>query len=158
VEAGGGASLCRLFNFMKKLLFLFICFFLNTANAVSLHKKQAAFSQLLAKLIIHANSLGYEVTLGEAWRSQVVAKYLPTKWYADHGMGIADSLHVLRLAIDINLFKDGVFLTKPDDYAPLGEWWEKQSDLSNGIKCAWGGRFKKLKDANHFSLENGGIQ
>lgn len=156
-RTGGGLSTSAGFlKIMKTLIVLFLSFFVCKGNALSLHDKQARFSRLTADLIIEANSLGYEVTLGEAWRSQATAKYVPTKWNADRGKGIVDSLHILRLAIDINLFKNGKFLTNPQDYAPLGEWWEKQSDSVNGINCVWGGRFKKLKDANHFSIENGG--
>ncbi len=135
-----------------KTLFLFISFFLCSANAQTLHSKQAQFSQLAAQLILHANELGYEVTLGEAWRSAVVADY-QMKWYADHGLGILHSLHLQRLAIDLELFKNGKYLTKTEDYLPLGTWWERQC-----ADCSWGGKFKNLPDGNHFSIENGGIR
>lgn len=140
---------------MKRAL-LILLLWSSSLFALTLHEKQATFSQLSASLIKQAATLGYEVTLGEAWRSEVVAKYMPTKWYADHGKGIEDSLHILRLAIDLNLFKDGKLLTRSEEYKALGEWWEKQS--TKDYRCTWGGRFKKLPDGNHFSLENEGVK
>lgn len=124
-------------------------------DTYTLHEKQVLFSQLAAQLLEHAREMGYEVTLGEAWRSQAMASYKPqpTKWYADHGKGVANSLHVQRLALDVNLFKDGKLLEKSEEYRPLGEWWETQHPLAR-----WGGRFKHLPDGNHFSLEHEGVK
>ena len=81
-----------------------------------------------------AYELGYEITFGEAFR-------LPT---ATHGH--PKSLHKVRLAVDLNLFKDGNYLTDSEDHRPLGEYWEY-------IGGAWGGRFG---DGNHYSLEHEG--
>lgn len=103
--------------------------------------KQALFAQMAALLIIKAGDMGYAVTLGEAYRSPAEARRL-----AAMGSGIAGSLHCDRLAIDLCLFRGGVYLTATADYEPLGIWWE-------GKGGAWGGRFG---DGNHFSLENGG--
>lgn len=144
---------------MRIILFVFL--FCSLSQALTLHQKQATFAHLLPSLIQKAESLGYEVTLGEAWRPEALAFVRPkkpvfTKWYADHGKGIADSLHIQRLAIDLNLFKNGKYLTEVSDYEALGSWWEKQS--TKEYTLAWGGRFKKLKDAVHFSMENEGRQ
>ena len=147
------------FYFMKKLIVLILS--LNfSAGASTLNQKQWEFSRLVAKLISHANEMGYEVALGEAWRSMEVAKFTPqqTKYNADHGIGILDSNHRNRVAIDLLLFKNGKFLTKTEDYKTLGEWWVKHSDPVHGIICAWGGNFKKLKDGNHFSLKLNGVE
>lgn len=134
---------------------MFSLFFLwlFSAQAETLQQKQAQFSQLAAKLITHAKVMGYEVTLGEAYRTPEQASFqIPMKWNEAHGIGISNSLHILRLAIDINLFKDGKYLGESSAYKPLGEWWEKQCTL-----CRWGGRFKRA-DGNHFSISHGGIQ
>ena len=56
----------------------------------------------------------------------------------------------MRLAIDLNLFRDGAFLQSSEDHRALGEWWEKQHPLAR-----WGGRFM---DGNHYSLEHGGVK
>lgn len=138
-------------------LFISLLVFASVASgAPTLHQKQTHFAHLLPLLIQQAEALGYEVTVGEAWRSEAMAKTLPTKWYADHGKGIAASLHIQRLAIDLNLFKNGKFLTKTDDYKMLGDWWVKQT--TNDYICTWGGNFTKLPDGNHFSVEDGGRQ
>lgn len=110
---------------------------------MTLREKQALFTQLVAQLIIHANLEGYEVTFGEAYRTPAEALR-----NAQQGTGIAKSLHTSRLAIDLNLFKDGRLLTRTADHEPLGVWWESQHEL-----CRWGGRFS---DGNHYSLAHEG--
>jgi hypothetical protein len=107
----------------------------------TLRQKQSRFAQMAARLIQQAQAMGYEVTLGEAMRSPQEAVRL-----AGAGRGIARSLHCDRLAIDLNLFKDGQFLAATEDHRPLGEWWES-------IGGAWGGRFR---DGNHYSLAHEG--
>lgn len=102
---------------------------------------QNKFALMTAQLINKANELGYQVSLGEAYRTPEQAALNAKK-----GTGIKKSLHTERLAIDINLFKNGQYLALADDHRPLGEWWES-------IGGAWGGRFG---DGNHYSLAYGG--
>lgn len=111
------------------------------SHTESLRQKQSRFAVMVAKLILQAEVMGYEVTLGEAYRTpeQSIIN-------ANQGKGISNSLHTLRLAIDLNLFKDDRWLTKTEEHRPLGEWWES-------IGGTWGGRFK-LPDGNHYSLEH----
>lgn len=106
-------------------------------------KQQRVFTRLVGVLIgwIYAN--GYEATFGEAWRTPEQAALNAKK-----GSGIVNSLHTRRLAVDLLLFKDGVYLTKTEDYEPVGKAWE---DLGG----SWGGRFTK-PDGDHFSLSNDG--
>lgn len=104
------------------------------------------FALLVCELIYRANSLGFDVTLGEAWRSPEEAARL-----AKLGKGISRSLHCDRLAIDLNLFKNGKYLTKTEDHRTLGEWWESLSTTE--YECCWGGWFN---DGNHYSIEYGG--
>ena len=113
---------------------------------MTLIEKQQAFALFVADLIQHADALGYDVTLGETWRSPEEAAR-----QAKADKGIKRSLHGSRLAIDLNLFKDGKYLRKTEDYQALGEWWEAQS--IGDLECCWGGRFG---DGNHFSIEHGG--
>lgn len=113
---------------------------------MTLREKQSIFANLVAELIFQAQKMGYAVTLGEALRSPEEAARL-----AKLGTGIKNSLHIDKLAIDINLFKDGKFLDKTEDHLKLGEWWEEQS--FGDIQCKWGGRFK---DGNHYSIAHGG--
>jgi hypothetical protein len=60
------------------------------------------------------------------------------------------SLHRIRLAVDLNLFKDGKYLKDTDDHQELGEYWES-------IGGFWGGRFRNA-DGNHYSLEHNGMR
>lgn len=113
----------------------------TAAPRETLRQKQSRFALMVARLILQAQVMGYEVTLGEAYRSPEEAARLAGK-----GAGIRLSLHTDRLAIDLNLFKDGQLLTRTEDHAPLGAWWES-------IGGAWGGRFK---DGNHYSLAHEG--
>jgi hypothetical protein len=99
---------------------------------MSLRKKQSEFARKVPLLILYAYELGYEVTLGDAWAT------------TGH---IDNSFHYKRLAIDLNLFKDGKYLTKTSDHLILGEFWES-------IGGTWGGRFKR-KDGNHYSWGEG---
>lgn len=113
---------------------------------MTLRQKQSAFVVLVAELILEAERMGYEITFGETYRTPEQAALNAKK-----GIGIANSLHTQRLAIDLNLFKDGRYLTSTEAHRPLGEWWEAQS--GNGVMCCWGGRFK---DGNHYSVEHQG--
>jgi hypothetical protein len=91
---------------------------------------------MVALLILHAEQLGYEVTFGDAYRDPRC------------GYGLRNSLHSQRLAIDLNLFKDGAYLRSTMDHEPLGLYWES-------IGGTWGGRFN---DGNHYSLEHNGVK
>lgn len=110
----------------------------------TLRQKQSRFAQMVAALIRKASELGYEVTLGDAYRDPRVFGAIGER----KGYGESRSAHKQRLAIDINLFKDGQFISTTEGHRPLGEWWESQGG-------AWGGRFN---DGNHYSLEDGGIK
>ena len=95
---------------------------------MSLRKRQSAFAALVPRLIDKARDLGFEVTLGDAYRD-------PRCPY-----GSKSSRHKSRLAIDLNLFRDGEYLTDTEDHRNLGEWWESQGGI-------WGGR---VNDGNHY--------
>lgn len=107
---------------------------------------QEEFAQAAAKLIAKAPEFGYVVTLGEAWRTPQQAQ-----WNADHGTGIAHSLHIERLAIDLNFFKAGAYITDGSQLKDIGEWWKLL-----GPNYRWGGDFQHLSDANHFSISPDG--
>jgi hypothetical protein len=91
--------------------------------------KQQAFARKVAALIDQAHALGYEVTLGDAHHRDPRCPY-----------GSKSSRHRARLAIDLNLFRDGEYLRRTEDHRPLGEWWESVGGI-------WGGRFD---DGNHY--------
>ena len=110
---------------------------------MTLRQKQSVFVQLVGQLIFEALMRGYQLTFGETYRTPEQAALNAKK-----GIGIANSLHTQRLAIDLNLFKDGKFLDTTEAHRPLGEWWEQQHEL-----CRWGGRFKK-PDGNHYEMRH----
>jgi hypothetical protein len=116
---------------------------------MTLIEKQKLFPRLLAKLIEHVYANGYELTLGEVWRSDATAAL-----NAKLGKGIKNSLHIRRLAVDINLFKNGVWLKDTKDYKWLGTWWKALGGAA--FETAWGGDFSKLPDGCHFSIADGG--
>ena len=136
----------------------------------TLGQKQRRFVQLFGLLIEYGYQQGFEMTFGEAFRSDeqaeinalgktgraALAELLADNDYQglayaignNVGGGIKNSLHCVRLAVDINLFKDGKYLTDSEDYKVLGDYWK-----SLGLDCAWGGDFKPKPDGNHFSIE-----
>ena len=121
---------------------------------MTLGEKQRLFAKLYTQLLvwIHQNP-SYSIAFGELERKPVQAKL-----NAKNGVGIANSLHIIRLAGDILLFIDGVYQTDSEKYRPLGEFWKSLHPL-----CRWGGDFKDGKgrpkpDGNHFSLEHNGVK
>jgi hypothetical protein len=108
---------------------------------MTLRQKQSKFVRMVGQLIQWAYDNGYELTFGEALRTEGQARA-----NAASGAGIANSLHLIRLAVDFNLFINGEYKTDTPSYRPLGEFWES-------IGGSWGGRFN---DGNHFSLEHEG--
>lgn len=110
---------------------------------VTLRERQSIFVKLVAQLIQKATEMGYELSFGETYRTPEQAIL-----NAKAGKGTKNSLHCDRLAIDLNLFKDGRFLGSTEDHRKLGEWWEKLHP-----DCRWGGRFN---DGNHYSLSPDG--
>lgn len=136
---------------------------------MTLGQKQELFSHLFAKLVLFAIESGYTVRMGETRRSNEQAEInamgaegrarfcnyieglfpaLAAKIRDNTGSGIVGSVHELGLAGDLNLFKNGVYLTRTEDHAELGAWWKAQHPL-----CRWGGDFR---DGNHYSLEHDG--
>jgi hypothetical protein len=114
---------------------------------MTLGEKQVEFARLVPRLIDKAFEMGYTVTLGECWRSAEEAARL-----AKLGKGIVGSLHTIKLAIDINLFRNGVYLTDTESHRMLGTWWEAQS-AGKDFVTAWGGHWG---DGNHYSIAHGG--
>jgi len=113
---------------------------------MTLRQKQSKFAELVPKLIFKAISLGFEVTIGEVLRSPEEAERL-----LKLKKGTKNSLHTSKLAIDLNLFLNGKYLSSTESHQELGRWWESQS--ANGVTCHWGGHFN---DGNHYSVGHAG--
>lgn len=99
----------------------------NGDGIETLRMKQSRFARMLVLLLCYCELSGLKITLGDAWA---------------HDGHMENSLHYIRLAIDLNFFRDGDYLIDTEDYRDAGEYWES-------IGGSWGGRFK---DGNHFSL------
>ena len=100
---------------------------------MGLNSKQFAFSLMLAQLIIFIYSKGYTCSIGDVW--------------AKKGEGRRHSINSTpydTLASDINLFKDGAYLTSKEDHAIFGAFWKS-------IGGTWGGDWKN-GDANHYQI------
>ena len=113
---------------------------------MTLGEKQELFMLLLPRLLDKAYEMGYKMRGGDLFRDPRVFGKVGEK----EGYGHSRSCHKLKLAIDINLFRNGKWLTETEDHRQLGEWWEGLHPL-----CRWGGRFD---DGNHYSLEHEGMK
>jgi hypothetical protein len=114
---------------------------------LTLSEKQRLFVRLMGQFISWCFTNGYELTFGQALRTDAEAAA-----NAAAGTGISNSLHKIRLAIDLNLFINGVYKTDSAAYKPIGDHWKLMHPL-----CRWGGDFIK-PDGNHFSLEHEGVK
>jgi hypothetical protein len=100
------------------------------AKPETLRQKQSRFVKMVALLIAYAYQQGFELTFGDAYREGDPR---------NHGR---------RLAIDLNLFRDGRYMASTEAHRPLGQFWES-------IGGCWGGQFN---DGNHYSLEHNGVK
>ncbi len=112
---------------------------------MTLSEAQRHFVQMIGQLITWAYANDFELTFGEAFRTSQQAG-----WDAQHGTGIANSLHSQRLAVDFNLFVLGTYMADTAAYERMGVYWES-------LGGSWGGRFTK-PDGNHFSLSWEGVR
>lgn len=110
----------------------------------TLGQKQRRFAKWVPRLIDKAHEIGFEVSLGDAYRDPRVHGDVGVKM----GYGAAYSCHKSRLAIDLNLYKNGTYITDDTGHKLLGPWWE-----SIAPDHCWGGRFN---DPNHYSFEHEG--
>ena len=101
---------------------------------MTLSQRQSDFMYMLAQLIFFAYQSGYKLTGGDLWARERDNHH------------IKGSFHYDRLAIDLNLFKDNIYLRSTESHLPLGEYWES-------LGGSWGGRWG---DGNHYSLGEGG--
>jgi len=107
---------------------------------MSMSAKQQQFAVSLAKLIIYADSIALPVTFGDAYRDPRLHGAVGVKM----GYGAANSCHKLRLAVDLNIIKDGK-LAGEQEYIKLQKYWRENLGGSPIIPG----------DSNHFSWEHG---
>jgi len=110
---------------------------------MSLRENQSRFALNVAFLILEAEKLGYEVTLGDSFRDpRVFGKVGEKKGYSHK-----NSTHKSRLAIDLNLFKDGRYITDSEGHDKLHDFWVDKCGGSPMIKG----------DPNHYSYKHNGV-
>lgn len=120
---------------------------------MTLSERQMFFARNVARLILFITESNYGCTFGEAYRTPEQAELNAKK-----GIGIKNSLHCKRLAIDINLFKEGVYLTSGEHYKQFGEYWASLHPANR-----YGGDWDKdgisgepgETDFNHFEAKEG---
>lgn len=112
---------------------------------MSLGKKQERFSVALARQILWFNDRGYQVRMGDVYRDPRV--------FGAHGIkkgyGNSKSVHKLKLAADLNIFKDGDWLSEGTD--PIWAEAHKHWETLGGAKAV-------PNDPNHFSFEHWGCR
>ncbi len=124
---------------------------------MKLSERQQIFTLNVAWLIIEAYMRGFDITLGESYRTQSqVLLYFFGRTVERTSKGIElkkskklsktlRSLHADRLAIDLNFFKNGNLTYRWEDIKPLGEYWESLHPDN-----VWGGDFNKDGKKNGF--------
>lgn len=118
---------------------------------MELYEKQAKFAQDVSKLIQYIFDKGMLCSLGEAYRTPQQAFI-----YSQQHIGIENSLHCKRLAVDINLISsEGFYFKNTSAYGDLGRYWESLDSCNK-----WGGNFgpteahpHQVVDGNHFQRD-----
>lgn len=100
---------------------------------MKLGERQKLFSFYIAKLILEMYARGYRVSCGDFMAKR-----------RDPLEHKANSLHYEQCAADLNLFKDGKYLTTEEHHRQFAEYWE-----SLHPHCRSGIRYG---DANHYEL------
>lgn len=113
---------------------------------MTLNQKQALFTRLIAELIVWCFENGYEVIGAELYRTKEQAEI-----YAAQGKGIKNSVHRLKLALDLFRVINGRVTWDREAYRPIGEKWKTMHPL-----CRWGGDFRRRDDV-HFSFIHRGV-
>lgn len=101
---------------------------------MKLSEKQQIFTRNVAKLIQHADTLGYGLTFGHAWRSFEEQRRL-----VENGSSQTyNSQHLNRMAVDFNVFIDGKLTYDWQKIKPLADYWVKLHP-----KNRWGGDWNR---------------
>lgn len=95
---------------------------------MSLRESQSKFALMVGKLIIYAYGLGYELTFGDIYPARF--KHSPT------------GQHPKGLAIDLNLFLNGLYIQDGTGHDKLHDYWD-----------LLGGSPRLLNDMNHYMIE-----
>lgn len=124
---------------------------------MSLRQKQSIFARNISKLIIWAFDNGYEITLGEGYRTndqQLLYFYGYTLDSDNNSLNLLktsqksktmNSYHLSKCALDINLFIDGDYKSDRGSFKAIAEHWKSLNDKNvSGYDWGW--------DYNHFQM------
>jgi hypothetical protein len=110
-------------------------------SKLSLSRQQQLFFRDMVDLVIYSWHYGWEVTGGELFRTTEQQEI-----YVKEGKSkTMNSNHLKRLAIDLNFFKDGQYITSKEALQQLGDHWESLNPQNR-----WGGNYKTFTDTPHF--------
>lgn len=123
---------------------------------MTLGQKQELFVRCLWRLLRYAEKYARRTGLtvrGDEWYRPPETAAL----YARQKRGIRNSLHTQKLAIDLNLIREGR-MAPAIFYRPLGRVWTRlvareSEDQAQGM---WGGDFRR-PDHRHFSIRHRGV-
>jgi len=108
---------------------------------MSLREEQSAFAKDVNSLLTYIHSAEWEVSFGEVLRTPEMQEI-----YVQTGKSkTKNSNHLLKCAIDLNFFFDGVIKTSKSDLQRFGDYWETLNP-----KNRWGGNWKSFQDCPHF--------
>ena len=113
---------------------------------MTLGSKQELFSRMIPLLYLYAQFHGYQIRTGDVFRDPRLHGDIGEK----KGYGHKNSAHKNKLAIDVNITKDGVYLqgmAAADAHNFLHNFW----DLIGGAN-------RIPHDLNHYSLEHQGMR
>jgi hypothetical protein len=119
---------------------------------MSLRTKQSIFTFNIHKLIEFAYKNGFELTFGEVFRTIEQQ----TIYFNTGRSKTMNSRHIQRLAVDFNIFKDGVLINDAKIIQVLGEFW-----ITLNTDNVWGGDWDRdhntldetFKDPYHFEMK-----
>lgn len=104
---------------------------------------QQLFTRNIAKLIEYCYAGGFEITMGEAWRTE----YQQQEYMRTGRSNTMNSQHLKRLAIDFNFFKNDVLVTDGKVLYDIGKYWESLHPNNR-----YGGFWRTIKDFPHFEM------
>lgn len=120
---------------------------------MSLLSNQNTFALNVAQFIVWLNANYYKATFGEAYRPQEMQDIYFKKGLTKKKYG----KHQDRLAIDLNIFRDGKLLTSAQELKLVGTKWQSMNK-SNRWGGDWNGNGsthdETFEDPNHFEMLN----
>jgi len=116
---------------------------------MTLKEERIQFTKNLGRLITYVNfnlnTYGYEIAIDYCKRLQSEQDILIANKLSKN----KNSKHLIGLAADVILYRDGKYITDSGDYKILGDYW-KEIDKNN----VWGGDWEQFPDGNHFQYGN----